>query len=119
MPTTSPRPCSHAGCGVLVRDGSGRCPRHPREQWAKRPEITKRITGRKLQKLRAELFARDPRCAECRKQGRLSLATQRDHIAPLAEGGADDDSNVQGLCDDCHREKSLAEALRGRARAPG
>lgn len=67
--------------------------------------------------MRAELFARDPLCAECKRQARVTLATQRDHIKALAEGGADDDSNVQGLCHECHEAKSKAEAARGVRRA--
>lgn len=85
--------------------------------WGKKPTATKRVTGRKLQAMRADLFSRNPLCVECDRQGRVTLATQRDHIVPLAEGGQDDDSNVQGLCLECHDEKSLAERLRGQRRA--
>ena len=81
--------------------------------WAKgRP--TQRLTGRALQRARARLFARDPLCAECTKHNRVRLATQRDHIIPLAEGGADDETNEQGLCDECHLAKTLREAARAR-----
>lgn len=99
-----------------MRDGSGRCAQHPRAAWSKPANSTKRITGRKLQRLRAELFTRDPLCVMCREQGIVKLATQRDHIKPLAEGGTEDDDNTQGLCTDHNKEKGLAEALRGRAR---
>ncbi len=102
---------------MLVRDGSGRCSKHPREAWSKSPTPTKRITGRRLQTLRDRLFSSNPLCVACERLGRVTLATQRDHIKALAEGGTDDDSNVQGLCQDCHEGKSLAEALRGRRRA--
>ena len=114
MPMSAPKPCSQPGCGVLVRDGTGRCPKHKREAWAKPPTATKRVTGRKLQTMRASLFRRQPLCAECQRHGRVSSATQRDHIIPLAEGGADDDDNVQGLCRDCHDVKSKQESARGR-----
>lgn len=117
MPNAAPRPCSHPGCGVLVRDGSGRCAKHPRAAWSKKVDAPKRITGRRLQKLRAELFTRQPLCAECACHGRRSLSTQRDHIVPLAEGGEDVEENTQGLCDDCHEAKSKAEAARGVARS--
>lgn len=116
MPLAAPRPCTHPGCGVLVRDGSGRCPAHPREAWAKRADAPKRVTGRRLQRMRMDLMRRDPLCAMCRERGIVRLWTQRDHIVSLAEGGTDDPSNEQGLCDECHREKTLAEALRARAR---
>lgn len=101
---------------MLVRDGSSRCSKHQREAWAKKPTATKRITGRRLLALRAALFRRNPLCVECTKLGLVVLATQRDHIVPLEEGGADDDDNTQGLCHDHHHAKSLAEALRGRRR---
>lgn len=112
MPMAAPRPCTHPGCRALVRDGSGRCAEHP-SSWVKR-KPTKRITGRRLQAMRAALFARQPFCEECARQGRHNLATQRDHRIPLAEGGADDPTNEQALCDPCHEAKSQAEALRGR-----
>lgn len=67
--------------------------------------------------MRADLFSRNPLCVECHQHGRVTLATQRDHIIPLAEGGADTDDNVQGLCDDCHHAKSKAESARGVRRA--
>ena len=66
--------------------------------------------------MRAELFRSNPLCAMCEAQGRVTIATQRDHIVPLAEGGADDDSNTQGLCKACHDVKSKAEAARGTRR---
>lgn len=75
------------------------------------------MTGRKLQAARARLFSANPLCVECEKHGRVQLATQRDHIVSLGDGGADDDSNVQGLCHDCHEEKSLGERLRAQRRA--
>lgn len=116
MPSSAPKPCTHPGCGVLVRDGTGRCARHPRPAWAQKPVATKRITGRRLQAMRASLFQRNPLCVECQRLGRVTLATQRDHIVPLAEGGTDDEGNEQGLCYACHEVKSAAESLRGRMR---
>ena len=50
----------------------------------------------------------------CNAKGLVTVATQRDHIVALEEGGADDSSNEQGLCDSCHEAKSLAEALKAR-----
>lgn len=119
MPSAAPRPCTHPGCSALVRDGSGRCAKHPKPAWQKPANATKRITGRRLQRMRADLFRRKPMCEECERHGRVKLATQRDHKVPLAEGGADDETNEQALCDDCHEAKSLQEALRGRRRAAG
>lgn len=114
MPISPPKPCNHPGCGVLVRDGTGRCPKHKREAWAKAPTAAKRVTGRRLQTMRERLFAENPLCVECERNGLVMLATQRDHVIPLAEGGTDDDDNVQGLCKPCHDAKSRQESARGR-----
>lgn len=117
MVQAAPKPCKHAGCPALVYDGSGYCDKHRPAGWTeKRGGSTKRVTGRRLQRMRAELFAREPLCVKCLEHGRVRLATQRDHVVPLFEGGADGPENEQGLCDECHDEKSLAERLRARRR---
>ena len=69
--------------------------------------------------MRQALFQRQPLCEICEQAGRVRLATQRDHRIPLAEGGQDDESNEQALCDECHEAKSLQERLRGQRRAAG
>lgn len=117
MPSAAPRPCSHPGCGVLVRDGTGRCPKHPKQSWAKKPTAAKRITGRRLQQLRKELFEREPLCRPCYRQGHVVVATMRDHILALEEGGQDVEGNVQPICAECHDAKSKAERARGVQRA--
>lgn len=111
MPKAAPKPC--ASCGVLVHDGSARCEAHKPLQWLARPEV-KRVTGRRLQAMRQELFAREPFCRECAKLGRRVLAKIRDHIKPLAEGGTDADSNIQPLCRSCSDIKTAQESQRGR-----
>jgi 5-methylcytosine-specific restriction protein A len=50
-------------------------------------------------------------------EGKAVLATIRDHITPLSEGGEDTESNVQPICADCHRKKTAEESKRGAARA--
>ena len=119
MPSAPPKPCSHPGCGVLVRDGTGRCPKHPRADWRKKVDAPKRMTGRKLQAAREALFRENPLCVECEKHGRVRLAVVRDHTVSLGEGGLDVPENTQGLCDPCHDEKSLGERLRAQRRARG
>lgn len=117
MPQRPNHPCTFRGCGKLTRNSSGRCDEHPREQWAKRPVAPKRVTGRRLQQMREALFRTQPLCVACQAVGRVTLAMERDHKVPLAEGGTDEPDNVQGLCADCHRAKSQAEAVRGSGRA--
>jgi 5-methylcytosine-specific restriction protein A len=104
-------------CSTLVHDGGMRCPAHQRKVWSKYADAPQRITGRRLQKMRESLFAREPLCRLCMQQGHTTLATIRDHIVPLAEGGTDDDENIQPICADCDDVKSKAERLRGRGLA--
>lgn len=39
-----------------------------------------------------------------------------DHIINVAEGGTDDDDNLQVLCPICHEVKTRTEAIRGKRR---
>lgn len=105
--------CSHPHCFELQP-----CPDHARKPWegSKRNELAtvKGATGTKRR--RRVLLRDDFRCHMC---GELRLETDlvADHVVPLAEGGADRDSNVKALCLDCDRVKTAAEAARGRRRA--
>jgi len=72
-----------------------------------------RIRGRQLQQKRAALFARQPWCVVCLKEGKQGRATIRDHVIPLAEGGRDDESNEQGLCLTHSNAKTQQESQRG------
>lgn len=71
---------------------------------------TVRITGNSLQAIRREHFRMNPLCVACEDLGRVSLATELDHIVPLCEGGAESPANRQGLCCECHKAKTLSEA---------
>ena len=76
-----------------------------------------RIRGSRLQELRRALFMREPLCRVCAGKGEVATATIRDHIRPLAEGGTDEDSNVQPICATCHQAKVEQESARGQRRA--
>ncbi len=114
MPGRPAKPCTYPGCRALVRDGTSRCEKHALKPWSRTGPPPERIRGRKLQALRAALFVRQPLCEPCTKAGRVTLATIRDHRIPLAEGGRDDETNEQAICEACHDVKSQEEALRGR-----
>jgi 5-methylcytosine-specific restriction protein A len=114
MPQRPMRPCTHPGCRELTR--GGRCERHRRPSWEAEQKPT-RLRGRRLQRERDRLFSEQPLCVQCQSRGITRVATQRDHIVPLAEGGEDTRDNTQALCDECHEFKSQAEALRGRGLA--
>lgn len=113
MPARAAKPCSYPGCRALVRGGSSRCEQHSLKAWARAAPAPERIRGRKLQQLRQALFSREPLCRECAKLGLVTLATLRDHIVPLAEGGTDTEDNEQPLCGACHDLKTQGEAKRG------
>jgi 5-methylcytosine-specific restriction protein A len=50
------------------------------------------------------------RCAKCGKVW-VSARDHIDHIVPREQGGSNDESNLQPLCDvPCHAEKTAAEA---------
>lgn len=108
MALAPPRPCSHPKCGRI------NCDEHQAVAWrtTDRPEVA-RIRGRELQRRRKLLFAREPWCRVCIQDGRRVLATVRDHIVPLAEGGTEDERNTQPLCLDCSDAKTEKESLRG------
>jgi len=104
MPLAPPRIC-----GTCGQTG---CTDHQRPAWAHRT-VVPRIRGRKLQRLRDQLFDKHPLCVECESQGRTTIATIRDHVQNLADRGRDDERNVQPLCAACHDAKTHAESVRG------
>ncbi len=113
------RPCQH-GCPILVR--SGHCDAHggPGTPWRRSSTqvATPRLRGTANQARRRRVFQREPLCRECAKAGRTTVATIRDHIIPLAEGGAEGtDENEQPLCQACSDAKTANEAKRGVMRA--
>jgi len=71
---------------------------------------TARTRGRAWRKLRERILQWQPTCVHCRRAGIIRLATEVDHITPLAMGGTDAESNLQALCHDCHAIKTAGEA---------
>lgn len=62
-------------------------------------------------RVRHGYLAEHPLCAECARHGRVTAARVVDHIVPINEGGERfDHNNLQGLCDNCHNQKSGREA---------
>jgi 5-methylcytosine-specific restriction enzyme A len=119
-PLAPARPCRVPSC-AHVQTQAKPCPVHGPVQvmrWNtdRRPDVV-RLRGRANQERRLRVFARDPLCVACAAQGRTTLATVADHALALAEGGADDESNLVGLCVEHHRLKSIEESKRGKVRA--
>ena len=105
MPWLSGHPCRHPGCGTIVRGRSGPCSAHrsiarQRENEGRVP-ASQRGYDRAWRRLRASWLAEHPYCVVCSEPG-----TQVDHKIPLAAGGANDESNLQTLCDTHHSVKT-------------
>ncbi|GBO55217.1 HNH endonuclease [Pseudanabaena sp. lw0831] len=57
--------------------------------------------------VREKIFERNNyQCQSCQKIDLTAKSLHIDHIIPLAQGGANDMSNLQTLCAKCNREKS-------------
>ena len=66
--------------------------------------------GAAWSRLRRRIMERDSMlCQPCKSAGRISGATQVDHIVSKAQGGTDDPDNLQAICDSCHKAKTLEE----------
>jgi hypothetical protein len=77
------------------------------------------MSSRPWERLRQQVLARDRYlCQRCLAFGRVTRATEVDHVIPLEQGGREDDSrNCQSLCHDCHLIKTATER-RGAAARP-
>src|SRR5688572_14510636 len=112
MPYAPKRYCAQPGCSHLVP-----CPVHVRTPFRSPTHAApKRITGTRLQRLRRQLFERTPLCVLCEQAGRVTIATVRDHIIPLSQGGSENDANCQALCWDCNELKRREEISHGMIR---
>lgn len=90
------------------------------------PKVNKvserRITGRRLQSRRLEMWSANPHCVECGRWVVFPAGFELDHIVPLGEGGEDTEANCQILCLDspdgavigCHRRKTNRDLERMR-----
>lgn len=56
--------------------------------------------------MRKRVRREQPLCAHCTKP---KAWTQLDHIKALTHGGTNHRSNLQGLCDDCHKAKTIKD----------
>ena len=109
------KPCRHAGCTVLTRDGW--CDRHrPQYQRGASAEYHDLYSSREWRyKLRPQQLTREPFCRACAEVGIRTPATIVDHIKPH-RGDLElfrDPSNLQSLCKYHHDRKTLLEQMRG------
>lgn len=70
--------------------------------------------GRPWRRKRATILVRDQ--YTCQSCGTVTLDLEVDHIINIAQGGNDDDTNLQALCVPCHKLKTAEESARGAGR---
>ena len=113
------RPCRHAGCGVLTREGC--CERH-------RPTHKRRISADYhgwynlpiwTDRLRPQHLLAEPFCRACAARGDRVRATVVDHIQPHRGDWQrfTDPDNLQSLCKYHHDRKTALEMARDRREA--
>ena len=110
------KPCREYGCPERV--SSGYCEAHKHKERKRKSNYEKyrgsassRGYGAAWRKTRERVLARDPVCKggwSIHCQGR-NLSTQCDHIVRKQDGGDDSEANLQGLCRDCHLDKTACE----------
>ena len=70
---------------------------------------TQRLSGRKWQAIRSQVLTANPLCVLCQVKGQIKPAIEVDHIQALANGGTDESENLQGLCLECHADKTRTD----------
>lgn len=58
--------------------------------------------------IRAAFLSVHPLCVMCLAKGRVTPATELDHIVALMHGGTEQD-NYQALCHGCHQDKTAKD----------
>jgi 5-methylcytosine-specific restriction protein A len=112
MPLRQQKPCAHIGCPNLTRERY--CDQHKqqvRRYDRERGTAAQRGYDSRWRKARLMFLRKHPLCVDCMKQGRVTPATDVDHIVPH-RGNRElfwDESNWQALCHACHSRKTARE----------
>lgn len=109
MPWSARRPCRKLGCNKLSVRGKVYCEEHAGLEGDRmRGTAAQRGYDKHWRTASRAYLARNPLCAECRREGKLKPATVVDHIEPH-RGDKKlfwDQSNWQSLCKLCHDRKT-------------
>lgn len=96
--------CSYPTCPNLQP-----CPDHTLKPWA--GSTRRKRLPRGWERLRRFILSRDPICKDGRACGGMALSKEVDHIVNNDDHRPE---NLQGICRQCHRNKTQAEAARAR-----
>lgn len=118
------KPCAAPGCRRLTVAGRSYCDAcAPKREQARQAQLdatrrsaSKRGYDRRWRKIAKATLAREPLCRRCAGLGVLTRATDVDHIVPKAQGGTDQDDNLQPLCHACHSGKTWMQSGPGATR---
>src|SRR5574344_730145 len=105
MPFKPSKPCGYPGCPNLAAADKKYCFEHRNVDERRRGTSTERGYNYRWSLFRVVYLKQHPLCVECQKGGRLTPATEIDHIIPH-RGDQQllwDESNMQSLC---HRHHS-------------
>ncbi|MBO8169975.1 MAG: HNH endonuclease [Thermoanaerobacteraceae bacterium] len=115
MPRRPKKPCSYPGCPELVEAGQRFCNKHKKQEQKRydqeRGTAAQRGYNSRWRKARKMFLKKNPLCAECQKNGRITPATVVDHIRPH-RGNPElfwDESNWQPLCKYHHDVKTAKQ----------
>lgn len=113
------RRCSVTTGVVSSRQSMPRRPKtHEQRQYERRrrhgPSASK-VYGRRWQKAREAFLRAHPTCVSCAGVGRVTAATQVDHVQPHRGDQVLfwDVNNWQGLCHSCHSKKTMDDGRFG------
>lgn len=116
MPTLPGKTCRVPGCPIKASvKNKGFCEKHKNKTWEQHQrkfDGTKRIYQLPIwRKIRREVINRaSGLCENCAKAGLFVIGNQVDHIINVESGGSETDlSNLQLLCEKCHKLKTAKE----------
>ena len=112
MPNLAKKFCGVPGCTEYAVKGTGRCALHGSAAARRvQRESDAWYRTKRWQAMRDYQLAKEPLCRECLAVGKLTPATECDHIIP--HKGNEllffDRKNLQSLCKKCHSRKTAAE----------
>jgi 5-methylcytosine-specific restriction protein A len=119
MPTRPGKACRQTNCPIIAKTSQyqGYCEEHKNKAGWHLNERTKgnrhiRGYGSEWDKLKPIAMKRDSYlCQFCINKGIATAAAQVDHIRPKAQGLTNSLSNLQSLCEPCHRAKTAREYI--------
>lgn len=113
MPIKPKRPCNHPMCPELTTETYCEAHRkqYVREKDKDRPTASQRGYNARWRRARRMFLRRHPFCVHCEQEGKLTPATEVDHIVPH-KGNYNlfwDENNWRALCKPCHSRKTAIE----------